>query len=120
MTNAEKLIEGLVGFGINSNSDAIVMVATKPTMPFLVLKQALIMSMGSPVLVTTLSTENGRVVYTARDTDTKSFGIATNAFSTFNYEASKNDQAESAKLTNDLVDVFGYLEETEVDPYMAK
>ena len=120
MTNAEKLIQGLVAIDTNSNGDAIVMVAAKPTMPLLTLKQELTMSMGFSIVRTTLSNENGRVVYTARDTEPSTFGKAVSAFEEFSYTASKHALSEAAKLTNDLVDVFGYLEETEVDPYMAK
>jgi len=113
MTNAETLIAGLVAIDTNSNGDAVVMVASKPTMPILTLKQGLTMSMGYSIVTTTLSNEIGRVVYTARDTEPSTFGKAIAAFDKFNYEANKQGFAEAAKLTNELVDVFGYLEETE-------
>ncbi len=119
MTNAQTLIEGLVPFTTNSNGDAIVMVAAKPTLPFLTLKQELTMSMGFSIVRTTLSNEYGRVVYTARDTDPSTFSKAISAFELATYQASKNAVSEAAKLTKDLVDVFGYLEETEADPYQA-
>lgn len=117
MTNAQKLINGLVAIDTNSNGDALVMVAAKPTMPILTLKQEMTMSMGHAVVRTTLSNDNGRIVYTARDTDPATFGKAINVFKEFEYRASKHALSAAAKLTNDLVDVFGYLEETEADPY---
>ena len=110
MTNAQTLIEGLVAVSINSNGDAVVMVASKPTMPLLTLKQELTMSMGHAIVRTTLSNEQGRVVYTARDTDGSTFSKAIAAFELVTYEAHKNAVSEAAKLTNELVDVFGYLE----------
>ncbi len=116
MTNAEKLIDGLVAFDINSNHEAVVMVILKPTMPLLTLKQELTMSMGNAIVKTTLHNEQGRVVYTARDTDPSQFSKAVAAFELITYEASKNSVSEAAKLTRELVDVFGYLESTEADP----
>ena len=117
MTNAQTLIAGLVAIETNSNGDAVVMVASKPTMPLLTLKQELTMSMGYSIVKTTLSNEQGRVVYTARDTEHSTFGKAIAEFEKFTYEAHKNALTEAAKLTNELVDVFGYLEENEADPY---
>jgi hypothetical protein len=117
MTNAATLIEGLVAVGTDICGDALVMVAAKPTMPILTLKQELTMSMGHSIVRTTLSNDNGRTLYTARDTDPSTFGKAISSFEAFSYSASKHALAEAAKLTNELVDVFGYLEETEADPY---
>lgn len=120
MTNAQKLIEGLVAINTNSNGDAIVMVAAKPTMPLLTLKQELTMSLGNVIVKTTLSNENGRVVYMATDTKPSTFGEAVSIFDELTYIASKQAVSEAAKLTEDLVDVFGYLEGFETDQYMAK
>ena len=117
MTNAQILIASLVAVETNSNGDAVVMVAKKPTLPLLTLKQELTMSMGFSIVKTTLSNENGRVVYTARDTEPLMFGKAIATFEKFTYEAHKNALSEAAKLTNELVDVFGYLEDNEADPY---
>jgi hypothetical protein len=117
MTNAQTLIAGLVAIETNSNGDAVVMVASKPTMPLLTLKQELTMSMGYSIFKTTLSNEQGRVVYTARDTEHSTFGKAIAEFEKFTYDAHKNALTEAAKLTNELVDVFGYLEDNEADPY---
>ena len=109
MTNAEKLIQGLVIVGVNLNHEPLVMLKEAPQMgEFIIRQEGLRLSLGMPTIETALfDATSGKRVYTARDE--AEFGAVESAFSQLEYQANNKAIDDAKAKTKAVVDVLGFL-----------
>lgn len=109
MTNAEKLMQGLVIVGTNVNHEPIVMLKEDPQLGEFIIRQGNIrVSVGVPCLETQLfDAKTGKQVYTARDED--GFAEAQGQFSQLEWNCNQKSIKEATAKTKAVVDVLGFL-----------
>ena len=109
ITNAEKLIEGLVLVGTNVNHEPLVMLKENPSLgEFIIRQSGLRLSIGVPTIETQLfDAKSGKKVYTARDED--GFGMAESVFSRLEFDCNNKAINDAKKKTSAVVDVLGFL-----------
>lgn len=109
MTNAEKLIQGLVIVGTNVNHEPIVMLKEDPQLGEFIIRQSeMRLSLGIPTIETQLfDAKTGKQVYTARDE--AEFGLVESAFSQLEWNCSQKAIKEAQSKTKAVVDVLGFL-----------
>lgn len=109
MTNAEKLIQGLVLVGTNVNHEPLVALKNDPYLGEFIIRQgSMRLSLGRPTIETQLfDAKSGKRVYTARDED--GFGDAESAFSRLEFDCNNKAIEDAKAKTKAVVDVLGFL-----------